>query len=144
MPLQVLIAIRAIPSSAPPSWHPARSAIASATRALDKGSGYPMFTLERLVNVAEIPRIAGYDPYGYRGAHKQSIEMAIAYYACFAKGAGFSKIVTPDNSRLCPNASQYYGKLVNDVDRMVRSAPIAFPTMPRLPWSKPRQRKSTS
>ena len=31
-------------------------------------------------------------PYGYRGAHGQSIEMALAYYA-FAKGAGFSKTV---------------------------------------------------
>jgi hypothetical protein len=30
-------------------------------------------------------RIAGFDPYGCRGAHKQSIEIAKQYYACYAK-----------------------------------------------------------
>jgi hypothetical protein len=36
-----------------------------------------------------------------------------------SQGAGFYKMVTADNSRACPNAAQYYGKLVNGVDRMV-------------------------
>jgi hypothetical protein len=56
-----------------------------------KGIGYPMFTLERLLDAAELMRISGFDPYGYRGAHGQSIEMAIEHHACFAKGAGFYK-----------------------------------------------------
>lgn len=51
-----------------------------------------------------VMRIAGYDPYGYRGRHGQSLETAIDYYACFAKGAGFNKTVTAENSSSCPNA----------------------------------------
>jgi hypothetical protein len=84
-----------------------------------QGIGYPMFTLERLFDAAELMRIAGFDPYGYRGGHHQSIEMAMQYYACYAKGAGFYKTVTAENSGSCPNAAQYYGRLVNGVDRMV-------------------------
>jgi hypothetical protein len=38
-----------------------------------QGIGYPMFSLERHFNSAAIMRIAGYDVYGYRGAHKQSL-----------------------------------------------------------------------
>jgi hypothetical protein len=84
-----------------------------------QGIGYPMFTLERLFDAAELMQIAGFDPYGYRGAHGQSIEMAVQYYACFAKGAGFYKTVTRENSGSCPNAAQYYGRLVNGVDHML-------------------------
>jgi hypothetical protein len=91
------------------------------------GIGYPMFTLERLFDMAELMRIAGFDAYGYRGAHGQSIEMATQYYACYAKGAGFGKIVTPENSGSCPNAAQYYGKIVNGVDRMVTIGAYRFP-----------------
>jgi len=65
--------------------------------------------------------------YGYRGLHKQSIEMAIAYYACFAKGAGYLKVVTAENAGSCPDALQYYGKIVNDVDRMVQFGAYRFP-----------------
>jgi hypothetical protein len=92
-----------------------------------QGIGYPMFTLERLFDAAEILCISGYDPYGYRGAHKQSIEMALQYYACYAKGAGFYKIVTAENSGACPNAAQYYGKQVNGVDRLVLIGADRFP-----------------
>jgi hypothetical protein len=84
-----------------------------------QGIGYPMFTLERLFDAAELMQIAGFDPYGYRGRHGQSIEMAVQYYACFAKGAGFGKTVTRENSGSCLNAAQYYGRLVNGVDRML-------------------------
>jgi hypothetical protein len=84
-----------------------------------QGIGYPMFTLERLFDAAELMQIAGFDPYGYRGAHGQSIQMAVEYYSCFAKGAGFYKTVTRENSGPCPNATQYYGRLVNGVDRML-------------------------
>jgi len=84
-----------------------------------QGIGYPMFTLERLFDAAELMRIAGFDPYGYRGKHHQSIEMAMEYYACYAKGAGFYKTVRAENSASCPNAAQYYGRLVNGVDRML-------------------------
>ena len=45
--------------------------------------------------------------------------MAMEYYARYAKGAGFYKTVTAENSRSCPNAAQYYGRLVNGVDRML-------------------------
>jgi hypothetical protein len=86
-----------------------------------------MFTLERLINATEILRLAGFDPYRYRGRHRQSIEMAISYYACFARGVGFYKTVTRDNSGSCPDASQYYGQLVNGVDGMVLIGAYLFP-----------------
>jgi hypothetical protein len=92
-----------------------------------QGIGYPMFTLERLIDSAEIMRNAGLDPYGYRGAHRQSIETAMQYYACFAKGAGFYKVVTVENAGACPNAAQYYGKLVNGVDRNMVMGAYRFP-----------------
>jgi hypothetical protein len=92
-----------------------------------QGIGYPMFTLERLVNVAEILRVAGFDAYGYRGRHRQSIESAIGYYACFGKGADFGKIVTAENSGSCPNAPQYYGKVVNGVDQLATFGAYRFP-----------------
>ncbi|MBV8281704.1 MAG: hypothetical protein JO347_06540 [Candidatus Eremiobacteraeota bacterium] len=92
-----------------------------------QGIGYPMLTLERLLDAAEIMRIIGFDPYGYRGAHRQSIEMAIQYYACYAKSAGFNKAVSEQNSRSCPNAAQYYGKLVTGVERMLLVGAVRFP-----------------
>jgi hypothetical protein len=92
-----------------------------------KGIGYPMFTLERLFDSAETLRNSGFDLYGYRGAHNQSIEMAMQYYACYAKGAGFYKVVTADNSKSCPNAAQYYGKLVSGVDNNVLIGAYRFP-----------------
>ena len=64
-------------------------------------------------------RITGFDPHGYHGTHGQSIEMAVQYYACFAEGAGFEKTVPRENPGSCPNAAQYYGRLVNGVDRML-------------------------
>jgi hypothetical protein len=92
-----------------------------------QGIGYPMFTLERLLDSAELLRNAGFDPYGYRGAHRQSLEMAMQCYACFAQHAGFYQTVTAANSSACPNAAQYYGKLVNGVDRMVLIGAVRFP-----------------
>jgi hypothetical protein len=81
--------------------------------------GYPMFTLERLIDAAEVLRNAGFDPYAYRGNHGQSIEMAIEYYACYGKTPGFYKTVNRDNARDCPNHEQYEGKIVNGVDANV-------------------------
>ena len=109
-----------------------------------QGIGYPMFTLERLVNAAEILSFAGYDAYGYRGVHNQSIETAIGYYACFAKSAGFGKIVTAENSRSCPNAGQYYGKIVNDVDRMVQIGAYRFPNDTAIATVEAEAKRSTS
>jgi len=92
-----------------------------------QGLGYTMGTLERVFDAAEILRNAGYDSYGYHGVHNQSIEIAIQYYACYAKGAGFYKIVTPENSRACPDAEQYYGNLVHEVDRELLIGAYRFP-----------------
>jgi hypothetical protein len=47
--------------------------------------------------------------------------------ACLAKGAGFLKLVTAENSAACPNAAQYYGKLVNGVERNVVIGACRFP-----------------
>jgi hypothetical protein len=92
-----------------------------------QGIGYPMFTLERLMDAAEVLRISGFDPYAYRGRHNQSLEMAIQYYACFAKGAGFGKTVTSENSGSCLNSAQYVGKLVNEVDQLATIGAYRFP-----------------
>lgn len=89
--------------------------------------GYPMFTLERLINSAEILHHAGFDPYGYRGNHKQSIEMAVQYYACYGKTPGFYKTVMLDNARDCPNYAQYYGKVVNAVDPNIIFGSYRYP-----------------
>jgi hypothetical protein len=92
-----------------------------------QGIGYPMFTLERLYDAAEILRNAGFDPYGYRGLHGQSIERATQYYACLATGAGFGGVLTAANSASCPDAPQYYGKIVSGVDRMLVIGALRFP-----------------
>lgn len=89
--------------------------------------GYSMGLLRSLVDAAEILRLSGFDPFGYRGTHRQSIEQAINYYSCFGKEAGFYKTVTPANSSTCPNAAQYFGKIVNDVDRVVVYGAYRFP-----------------
>src|SRR5215471_8451823 len=90
--------------------------------------GYPMFTLERLINAAEVLRIAGFDPYSYRGNHKQSIEMALQYYSCYGKTPGFYQTVSRENARACPNYEQYYGKVVNGVDANEVFGAFRFPT----------------
>ena len=90
--------------------------------------GYPMFTLERLINAAEVLRIAGFDPYSYRGNHKQSIEMALQYYSCYGQTPGFYKTVSRENARTCPNYEQYYGKVVNGVDANEVFGAYRFPT----------------
>jgi hypothetical protein len=89
--------------------------------------GYSMGVLRALVVASENMRLAGIDAFAYRGAHRQSIEMAIRYYACFGREAGFYKIVTPENAGKCPNVEQYDGKLVNDLDRMVIYGTYRFP-----------------
>jgi hypothetical protein len=86
-----------------------------------QGFGYPIFTLERLINATEIIRLAGFDPYRYRG----SIEMG--HYACFARGARFYKAVTRDNLDPCPDAPQYNAQLISGVDGMVLIGAFLFP-----------------
>jgi hypothetical protein len=92
-----------------------------------QGIGYPAGLLGGLFTAAEVLRIAGFDMYGYRGAHQQSIETATEYYACFAKYVGFKKTVTADNARACPNYQQYIGKVVNGVDPDMVIGAYRFP-----------------
>jgi hypothetical protein len=89
--------------------------------------GYPMGTLKGLIIAAESLRIAGFDPYAYRGNHKQSIEMALQYYACYGKSPGFYKTVSRENARACQNFEQYYGKVVNGVDPNIAIGAFRFP-----------------
>ena len=91
-----------------------------------QGIGYPMFTLERFFDSAEILRIAGFDSYGYRGRNQQSIQKAIRYYACYAKGTGFGKSVTSENAKACPDAAQYVGKVVSGVAPLVTIGAYRF------------------
>ena len=89
--------------------------------------GYPMGSLQGLYMAAEVMKTTGFDAYGYRGAHGQSLEMATRYYACLAKYAGFTKFVTADNSRDCPDAQQYFGVIVNGVEPNVLIGAYRFP-----------------
>jgi hypothetical protein len=91
------------------------------------GIGYAMGTLEWLFDAAEILRIAGFDPYGYRGAHGQSIEMAVGYYACLAKNVGFYNTVTVQRARSCPDYQEYVGRVVNAVDARIVIGAYRFP-----------------
>jgi hypothetical protein len=53
--------------------------------------------------------------------------MATRYYACFAKYAGFQRIVTAVNSRPCPDAQEYFGSIVNGVAPNVLIGAYRFP-----------------
>ena len=68
----------------------------------------------------------------------------IGYYACFAESAGFGKIVTAENPRSFPNAPQYYGKIVNDVDRMVQNGAYRFPNNTAIAAVAAEAKRSTS
>jgi len=92
-----------------------------------QGIGYPMGTLEGLYQAAELLRIAGFDPYGYRGAHGQSIEMATRYYALYGKSAGFRKTITAENSSSIPDYKEYLGRTVNGVDNNALIGALRFP-----------------
>ena len=89
--------------------------------------GYPMGSLQWQLDAAEILRIAGYDPYAYRGRHHQSIETALQYYACYAKTPGFYKKVDQTNAAACPNHEQYVNKIVNGVDPNIVFGAYRYP-----------------
>ena len=86
-----------------------------------------MGTLGWLYMSAEILRGAGYNPYSYRGAQQQTIEMATRYYACFGKQPGFKNTVTAANARSCSDFQQYVGKVVAGVENAVVIGAYRFP-----------------
>ena len=86
-----------------------------------------MGSLQGLYMAAELMKIAGLNAYAYRGTHGQSLEMATQYYACFAKYAGFAKVITAENSGACPDATQYLGTIVNGVEVNVLIGAYRFP-----------------
>jgi hypothetical protein len=92
-----------------------------------QGVGYAMGSLQSLYMQAELLALAGYDPYGYRGARGQSIEMATDYYACFARTTGFRNIITAENAKAFPDAQEYVGRVVNGVDTNVVIGAYRFP-----------------
>jgi hypothetical protein len=89
--------------------------------------GYTLGVLGGLFAMADIMTNAGFDAYGYRGAHKQSIEMATQYYSCYGKFVGFKKIVTATNGQACPDYQEYIGQLVNDLETPVILGAYRFP-----------------
>jgi hypothetical protein len=86
-----------------------------------------MDTQKALIIAAKSLRIAGFRSYAYRGNQKQSIEMALQYYACYGRSPGFNKTVSRENARACPNFEQYYGKVVNGVDANIVIGALRFP-----------------
>lgn len=89
--------------------------------------GYATGSLEGLYMAAEVLKIAGFDPYAYRASHGQSLEMATAYYGCFAKSAGFDQVVTKENSNRCANVREYLGSIVIGVAPNVLAGAYRFP-----------------
>jgi hypothetical protein len=76
---------------------------------------------------AELMKNTGLNAYAYRGAHGQSLEMATRYYACFAKYAGLTNVITAENSRNGPDAAQYFGVIVKAVEPNVLIGAYRFP-----------------
>jgi hypothetical protein len=89
--------------------------------------GYTLGVLTGLFNVADLMKNVGYDAFGYRGTHRQSIEMATEYYACYGKDVGFKKTVTADNARACPDYQQYIGQIVNGLETDIVMGAYRFP-----------------
>ena len=89
--------------------------------------GYTLSVLTILFNMADLMKNARYDAFVYRGTHRQSIEMATQYYACYGKTAGFKKTVTGDNARACPDYQQYVGQIVNGLETNILMGAYRFP-----------------
>ena len=89
--------------------------------------GYTMMVLGDLYDMAAIMKNSGFDAYAYRGPHQQSIQLSTQYYACYGKGAGFGKIVTPENSRSCADYQQYNGQIVNGLGTVILLGADQFP-----------------
>jgi hypothetical protein len=77
--------------------------------------------------MSDLMRNAGYDAFGYRGTHRQSIETATQYYACYGKNVEFKKTVTAENARACPDYQQYVGQIVNDLETDIVMGAYRFP-----------------
>ena len=109
-----------------------------------QGIGYPMGTLEWLLDAAEILRNAGFDPYGYRGPHRQTLEMAIQYYSGLAHRVGFYKEVTQANLGSYPDAKEYYGRIVNAVEPNVIIGAWRFPQNDIITSAEPAAKATAS
>jgi hypothetical protein len=92
-----------------------------------QGFGYTLGVLAGLFEMSDLMKNAGFDAVGYRGTHRQSIEMATQYYACYGKNAGFKKTVTADNARACPDYQQYIGQIVNGLETDIVMGAYRFP-----------------
>lgn len=78
--------------------------------------GYSAAVVTHMYHAAEILKIAGFDLYGYRGDHGQSIEAATSFFACYVKGAGLGRTINAANAGHCANFLQYDGKVINAVE----------------------------
>jgi hypothetical protein len=99
--------------------------------------GYTLSVLTILFNMADLMKNARYDAFVYRGTHRQSIEMATQYYACYGKTAGFKKTVTGDNARACPDYQQYVGQIVNGLETNILMGAYRFPGNPVITELEP-------
>lgn len=96
-----------------------------------QGIGYPMFSLQRLFNAAQVMREAGLDGYGYRGPHGQSLRAAADFYACYATRVGYGTTVTERNGAGCGNLAQYVGKTASGFQQLLYAASV-YPDDPAL------------
>jgi hypothetical protein len=92
-----------------------------------QGFGYTLGVLAGLFEMSDLMENAGYDAFGYRGTHQQSVEMATQYYACYGENAGFKKSVTAENARACPDYQQYVGQIVNGLELDIVMGAYRFP-----------------
>jgi hypothetical protein len=94
--------------------------------------GYSTGVLADFLVTGDMLKNAGFDPFGYRGEHGQTIELAADYYACYGKAPGFKKTVTAQNARACPDYEEYIGQIVNGLETAIVMAAYHFPQDPLL------------
>jgi hypothetical protein len=108
-----------------------------------QGFGYTLGVLAGLFEMSDLMKNAGFDAFGYRGTHQQSIEMAAQYYACYGKNAGFKKIVSAQNARACPDYQQYVGQIVNGLEPDILMGAYSFPENSAITEQEPAAKAAT-
>jgi hypothetical protein len=89
--------------------------------------GYTTGVLAGLLVTGDMLKNAGFDAFKYRGVRGQTIQLAVDYYSCYGKYAGFKKTVTAENARSCPDYQEYIGQIVNGLETVDVMAAYHFP-----------------
>jgi len=89
--------------------------------------GYTTGVLADFLVTGDMLKNAGFDAFKYRGARGQTVQLAVDYYSCYGKYAGFKKTVTAENARACPDYQEYIGQIVNGLETVDVMGAYHFP-----------------